>query len=272
MPVTDPPLRYVCHACGTCIATAENLQASKDDALAFSSLYISAPVDKSAMTVTCPNCDSPLGSRGAGGAAPQFSLRKERVLKRPDGIEILVCSLKESEISELTPLLQKAFPRCNTTGKVLKKAELRGFDVSAAKPSPDLVVVAHKNEGRVLLTDRNGFYTDVLGSAWRLTKGNVLVVLTRTEPKGEANLCDQPLLQALSTQGDQPTIGAISALGRVLTWESTPNDAQVAQLEALALKAYYREPMTAANNRDLPPSWLVKTSGGKGNPNWCNLL
>ena len=36
----------------------------------------------------------------------------------------------------------------------------------------------HKCEGRVFLTDRNGFYDDVLANQFQSTKGNVVIVLT----------------------------------------------------------------------------------------------
>lgn len=224
--------------------------------------------DQGSKTVMCPCCGQPLGTRGDG----TFLLRKGLVLTRRDGLEILVCSLKANEIQEVTPVLQGAFPNCNVTPRVLQKAELRGFEMRI-RPSPDLVVVVHRNEGRALLTDRNGFYHDVLGSAWQQTIGNVLVVLTRTEPKGGATeLFDGQLLKSLSTQGDQPTIGAISACGRVLTWDSQPSQPQLEQLQLLMEKAYLRE--LPAIVKGIPVAWAKppKPGSGAANSSWCNLL
>merc|ERR1719329_315012 len=180
------PARYVCHNCGACVATSEGHQKDEADIHVFSRLH-GVQADKASKTVTCPNCESALGSRGNN----TFLLRKGLVNKRLDKLEIMVCSLKEREIQELTPVLQDAFPSCNVTPRVLQKSELRGFELQVAKPGPDLVVVVHRNEGRALLTDRNGFYHDVLGAAWQFTRGNVLVVLTKVEPKSAEGLYDE---------------------------------------------------------------------------------
>eukprot|EP00971_Amphidinium_carterae_P105347 2086181-Amphidinium_carterae.1 len=79
------------------------------------------------------------------------------------------------------------------------------------------------------------------------------------DASASSELYDQPLVENLSTKGDQPTVGALAAQGRVLTcaasravlcetivivlfllsrWESGPSKPQLAQLHALASKAY----------------------------------
>eukprot|EP00927_Polykrikos_kofoidii_P068512 TRINITY_DN63876_c0_g1_i1.p1 TRINITY_DN63876_c0_g1~~TRINITY_DN63876_c0_g1_i1.p1 ORF type:complete len:316 (+),score=42.86 TRINITY_DN63876_c0_g1_i1:131-949(+) len=262
----DLPGRYVCQTCGVCIGTTEGVTELRDDVIAFGELYGTAGTttrpDKGAKTVCCPLCEQALGTRSDSS----FLLRRDRVIKRVERLEIMVCSLKSQEIQELVPVLSDVFPHSNITPRVLQKSELRGIQL-APRPQPDFVVVVHKNEGRALLTDRNGFYHDVLGSAWQMTRGNVLVVLTRTELKADSELFDLGLLKSLSTQGDQPTIGAISALGRVLTWESSPSQPQLAQLKTLTSKAYFREPPTSTQG--LPGTW-VKIP--KASTNWCMLL
>lgn len=258
-------MRYVCHVCSTCIATSEGLVDARDDVFMFNHLYIE-DVNKGNKTVCCPSCEQALGTRGDN----VFLLRKERVQKRLDRLEILVCSLKQQEISELTPLLREVFPHSNITARVLLKAELRGFQMQGLRPMPDFVVVVHRNEGRALLTDRNGFYHDVLSSAWQQTQGNVLVVLTRTQPKADADLFDTQLLRSLATQGDQPTIGAISALGRVLTWESAPSKSQLQQLQRLTAAAYFREPAVMAAG--IPGNWSKRATTKVAASTWCNLL
>lgn len=263
------PARYVCHVCGVCVATGEGHQNDEADVHVFRHLHGSVAEDQASKTVSCPSCNQALGSRGGN----TILLRKGRVVMQQDKLEILVCSLKEREITEVKPAIQEAFPHCNITPRVLQKSELRGFELSqATRKEPDLVVVVHRNEGRALLTDRNGFYHDVLGSAWRRTRGNVLVILTRTEPKGDATeLFDSQLLRALSTQGDQPTIGALSACGRVLTWESQPSKPQLQQLQLLSEKAYFREPLAAVQG--LPVAWSKTPQRSPGsNPNWCSVL
>jgi len=266
MAPSELPLRYVCQQCGTCVATSERLLEAKDDVVSFSKLYIAAPANAGTKTVVCPCCEQALGTRSESA----FFLRGERVVKRVERLEICICSLKQQEISELSPVLMQVFPHSNITTKVLQKAELRGFQL-AIRPSPDFVVVVHRNEGRALLTDRNGFYHDVIGSAWQLTAGNVLVVLTRTDPKADAELYNTQLLRSLSTQGDQPTIGAIGALGRVLTWESMPSKLQIEQLQHLTSKAYYREPPAPAQG--IPSSWAARQPQKAAiSTAWCMLL
>eukprot|EP00930_Biecheleria_cincta_P047924 TRINITY_DN33320_c0_g1_i1.p1 TRINITY_DN33320_c0_g1~~TRINITY_DN33320_c0_g1_i1.p1 ORF type:complete len:310 (-),score=71.18 TRINITY_DN33320_c0_g1_i1:40-969(-) len=278
---TEMPARFVCYQCGACIATSDALSETRDDILVFSQLRkasSSPPGSSSASgdsrTVQCLDCGTAVGTR----TDSSFLLRHDRVEQRLERLEILVCSLKQQEISELSPVLREAFPHSNVRPKVLQKAELRGFQLTGLRPEPELVVVVHRNEGRTLLTDRNGFYHDVLGSAWQQTQGNVFVVLTRTEPKAEDDLFDRSLLGSLSTQGDQPTIGAISELGRVLTWGNSPSAAQLQQLVSLMTRAYFREP-GPPNAQGIPSQWIRVPSkahhaqaGQNASAAWCALL
>ena len=61
---------------------------------------------------------------------------------------------------------------------MLQKADLRGYQSVKGKYNDDVVVLVHKSEGRLFLTDRNGFYNDFLADAWVKTKGNVIIILT----------------------------------------------------------------------------------------------
>lgn len=277
----EMPGRFVCCQCGACVATSDALSETRDDVLVFSQLQGASSSSSGgnsasgdSRTLQCPDCETALGTR----TDSTFLVRRDRVEHRLERLEILVCSLKQQEISELSSVLQEAFPHSNVRPKVLQKAELRGFQLTGLRPEPELVVVVHRNEGRTLLTDRNGFYHDVLGSAWQQTRGNICVVLTRTEPKAEADLFDRSLLGSLSSQGDQPTIGAISELGRVLTWGSSPSTAQLQQLVSLMTRAYFRE-HGPPDAQGIPPQWItapLKAQHGQAGQNasaaWCALL
>ena len=59
--------------------------------------------------------------------------------------------------------------------ETLTKAKLRGYQ---SAEQPDVTVLIHKCEGRLFLTDRNGFYNDLLLQQWTKTEGNVIIVLT----------------------------------------------------------------------------------------------
>lgn len=260
---TVMPDRFMCHGCGVCIVTSEGLLETRDEALVFCRLLIQDTGGQKSLS--CPYCELGLGTRGDGS----FFLRRDRLVKRSDQLDVLVCSLKQQEITDVVPVLQQTFPHSKVNGRVLLKAELRGFQLSGH--SPDLVVVVHRNEGRALLTDRNGFYHDVLGSAWQQTRGNVLIIVTKTEAKGEQELYDVQLLNSLSTQGDQPTVGALSALGRVLTWETAPSAKQLQHLQQLSSKAYFRE--VPATHPAIPGQWCVKPQKPQPHSStWCNLL
>ena len=93
----------------------------------------------------------------------------------------------------------------------------------------DLVVLCHYNEGRLLLTDRDGLYNDLLCSAARASGGNVVVVLTGVKTEAGA-LASAGLLEGLVGEGAQASVGAIAAQGRLLTWERKPSSAQLEQL------------------------------------------
>lgn len=187
-------------------------------------------------------------------------LRRDRIHSRAEKLEVLVCSLKQQEITEVSQVIAGIFP-CDVRSRLLMKAELRQFNSLPGKP--ELVVVVHRNEGRALLTDRNGFYHEVLGTAWKQTRGNVLVVLTKAEPQG-GDLYDKAMLRSLSTQGDQPTMGVLSTAGRVLTWGTGPSAEQLQQILALMSKAYFHESIHA----QVPANWVKAPQKAA----WCALL
>lgn len=268
------PQRFVCQLCGVCIATAEDLQApppkgQQDNTFVFARLHGGGDSDKAAgsKTVTCPCCGQALGSRANTG----FQLRQDR-LRRRDTLEVVICAMKDADIQEVSPIVRELLPQSRVTPRVLVKSELRGFQFGQKTPVPDLVIVVVRNEGRVLITDRNGLFHDVLGSAWQLTVGNAIVVVTKTPPKGSpSDLFDSQLLRALSTQGDQPTVGALSACGRVLTWEGAPSAPQRRQLRSLLESAYFRA-LPTANVNGIPSQWLPKKPSKANSSAWCSLL
>eukprot|EP00435_Cladocopium_sp_Y103_P037450 s832_g9.t3 len=240
MGILVPELRYAC-ACGTCIATPEGYVEARDDALVFRSLAFECH----SQTVVCPDCGQAIGFKNES----LHFLRRDRIQSRTDKLQVLVCSLKQQEITEVSQVIAGIFP-CDVRSRLLLKAELRQFTALPGKP--ELVVVVHRNEGRALLTDRNGFYHEVLGTAWKQTRGNVLVVLTRVEPQEPTDLYDKNMLRSLSTQGDQPTMGALGHAGRVLTWGNSPSAEQLQQILKLMTKAYFHESIHATG---IPQNW-----------------
>mmetsp|Transcript_121809 Transcript_121809/g.279126 ORF Transcript_121809/g.279126 Transcript_121809/m.279126 type:complete len:201 (-) Transcript_121809:200-802(-) len=174
-----------------------------------------------------------------------------------DPVSILVMSLKEREMKEVETLFSsfEAFGSCTVATKLLQRSQLRGFKWEDAQRH-QLVVIVHRNEGRVLLTDRNGFYNDVLAQAWKHCGGHVLLILTKAPVDNE--LFDEKLIRNLADGGGQPTTGVLSDMGRVLTWDSEPSKEQQKHLASLVTSAADGEDPMAAHEGfldKLPPDW-----------------
>lgn len=71
-----------------------------------------------------------------------------------------------------------SLPELEFREELLSKASLRGYQCPPTDAAVDMVVLVHKSEGRIFLTDRNGFYNDLLADAWMKTNGNVVILLT----------------------------------------------------------------------------------------------
>lgn len=107
---------------------------------------------------------------------------------------------------------------CST--HTLLRSQLRGFNYAE---EADLVVLHHRSEGRLFMTDRNGFYNDFLSSAYRFTQGRVLIMLTnvQTDPPEGALVASE--IYELAKHGDQPTIGILGKLGKVVCYKQRPS-------------------------------------------------
>jgi hypothetical protein len=74
--------------------------------------------------------------------------------------------LKQSDLLKLSELLRACAPQValHTSETPLLKSQLRGYEYHGIA---DLAVLHHRAEGRLLLTDRNGYYHDLLASLYR---------------------------------------------------------------------------------------------------------
>lgn len=72
-----------------------------------------------------------------------------------------VTNVQGSEISDYGE-----FPDIIFSEEVLTKASLRGYKAPVEETPADITILVHKCEGRVFLTDRNGFYNDFLQEEW----------------------------------------------------------------------------------------------------------
>ena len=96
---------------------------------------------------------------------------------------------------------EHSLPEIEFSEEVLTKASLRGY-LSPNSAVADVVILVHKNEGRVFLTDRNGFYNDVLTDAWVKTKGNVLIFLTSNRTPIPSDEVSNQDIKKMAQQGD----------------------------------------------------------------------
>mmetsp|Transcript_21611 Transcript_21611/g.39520 ORF Transcript_21611/g.39520 Transcript_21611/m.39520 type:complete len:138 (+) Transcript_21611:439-852(+) len=107
----------------------------------------------------------------------------------------------------------------------------------------DLVVLHHRHEGRLFMTDRNGLFHDFLASSYSQNAGRVLVLITNcsAQPAEDALVTDE--VSNIAKFGDQPTMGILTMLGKVLSWQSAPTPAQLKHLSiSMSNAAFYRNP------------------------------
>ena len=102
-----------------------------------------------------------------------------------------------SSAAPTVPLGENALPEIEFSEEVLSKTSLRGY-LSPNSAVADLVVLVHKSEGRVFLTDRNGFYSDLLTDAWVKTKGNILVLLTANRTPVSFDRCSNQDIEKMA--------------------------------------------------------------------------
>lgn len=152
-------------------------------------------------------------------------------------------SLKSSDILFIKELIGELFcgeVKVVINERILAKSLLRGFQFVE---NVDLLILQHRAEGRLLLTDRNGFYNDLLSSAYRLLEGRVLVVIMNIEQDPPEGALVSSEIYELAKYGDQPTIGVLAEMGKVVCFKSRPSDFQLNYIsQAIMKSAFYREP------------------------------
>jgi len=134
----------------------------------------------------------------------------------------------------------------------LLKSKLRGYQV---QDSADLIILHHKHEGRLFLTDRNGFYNDFLPSAYQKSNGHLLVILTNSDLPDDDSLSNSQIV-TLATKGDQPTIGKFNEMGKVYTWKKVCSPLQRESLRKAMSNAYLRNGV--ASTDELPAEYQLK--------------
>ena len=174
---------------------------------------------------------------------------------------IYVIGLKNDDNLAVKKILEHVpgSERCKIQAITLRKSDLRGFSFStgsmsaAAAGRPAAVVLVARNEGRVLLTDRNGFYEEVLEAACRQARGRIAVVLTRCPVQDERSLCDSHFINNLAEGGGQPKARALERARRLFTWDDGPNRVQNEALSDILQLAMSDQ---ESSIEGLPESWM----------------
>uniref|UniRef100_A0A7S2XXL6 Uncharacterized protein n=1 Tax=Fibrocapsa japonica TaxID=94617 RepID=A0A7S2XXL6_9STRA len=94
---------------------------------------------------------------------------------------------------------------------------------------PDMIILCHYNEGRLLLTDQDGLYNNFIKEAVKATGGNVFLVVTGLSSSGGV-LADKRVVSSLVSNG-QSSIQYIDSARRLLTWDGAPSRDQLEHLQ-----------------------------------------
>jgi len=161
--------------------------------------------------------------------------------KSLESASLSIMSLKISDIQVLKVLLNELCEgtKLEIKEKVLVKSQLRG--INHVDPN-DMLILQHRAEGRLLLTDRNGFYNDLLSAAFRTLEGRVLILITNIENDPPEGALASSEIFELAKYGDQPTIGVLAEMGKVVCYKTKPSISQAQHIQTLIKKfAFFRE-------------------------------
>ena len=96
------------------------------------------------------------------------------------------------------------------------------------------------------------------GPAVRVTTGGRLLLLvtnTTKDPPLDGLITDE--IRTVAIHGDQPTVGKLAGMGKVLSWKTHPNDLQRQQISNSLLRALSHPPPDFA---DLPENFKPQNS------------
>ena len=109
------------------------------------------------------------------------------------------------------------------TREKLTKAGLRGYKCEA---TGDIALLVHKCEGRLFLTDRNGYYNDVIPSVFQQFRGDFLLLLSNNSGVLEEGALASDDVRTLASEGGQPSLLLLDAKRRIYTYKREPSAMQ----------------------------------------------
>jgi len=210
--------------------------------------------------LACVICQSTLGIRVGSN---NWCLLRNAVNMREDPIKVTIFGMKEDEVMGIEGYVHNIFgnlmsyvrleqgeenfpdisnmnlplPKIETSRKLLTKNALRGF--SCKDLVTDIVILVHKCEGRLFLTDRNGFYNDFISNSYKKTNGNVLLILTNNMTATPENKVSNSDIVTLGTKGDQPSLLYMDECSDIFVWNKEPTKFQACALAEKILSSIY---------------------------------
>ena len=114
------------------------------------------------------------------------------------------------------------------------------------------MILVHKSEGRLFLTDRNGFYNDLLKESNEITIGFTIIILTNNRSKLLPNSLITDDINIAATKGDQPLLKKYSEKDQIQVWNKNgpQNDFQSLMLGYKVLASLYRQNKKDENEED----------------------
>jgi len=191
----------------------------------------------------CIKCENDIGVK----IKNEFYLYASILEPRKCHVNIGLYSLKEEEMIMFGALVEQISDNLKLsvhyTKTLLKKATLRTTKI---KENVDACILLHKNEGRLLLTDKNGLYSEFLIEAHNKSQGNELVIITNFDEQNNPQetdaypLYDAKKLDILADEGAQPFMKIMYRNFKVLTVNSEYNMYQLEYLSNFLHRALYK--------------------------------
>ena len=109
-------------------------------------------------------------------------MAKNRYEAKQYNLNLVIYSLSDKLMNEFTPEVDAACKRLGlpfkSTRQLLKKSELVNF--TTGPENIDAAILVHRNEGRLLLTDENGLYHNLIRKEF--SRLSILKMTLRRKP------------------------------------------------------------------------------------------
>jgi len=146
--------------------------------------------------------------------------------------DVLVCSTDPEEHRAVVEAVAAGCQSLRPRLVELRREGLRhfAFDDVVVDRRP-VILLCHFCEGRTLLTDTDGLYNAFLLEALRVSDGQVFVGLSGLEKAAAGELAAEAVVDELVATG-QTSVEALDVSRRLMTWDTTPSQFQLAHLDA----------------------------------------